>query len=342
MVSIRKQKNGKKYFADYYQNGKRIRKIISENKTIANQVKLEIQKTLELANWQITNKDIEFESFIIEYLKYSANNKKRNSHKIDTFVINVFKSLRLFSSIKDVSPIDIENFKSYFINKKLKPGTVNRYLNCIHAFFTKAEDWGYININPARRVKKIPLEEKGLVKSLSDEVINLILKNCNDFHRPIYELYLNTGLRRSELLDLKWENVNFIDEIILIRGETKSRRIRYVPMNDRVIEILKKYQHTTEYVLPRIRPDSISRYLNRLCHILKIKNIGVHMFRHTYASKLSQAGVDINVIRDILGHSSILTTTIYTHLNINNLKEATNKVIYKKKPENISIPGLLK
>jgi len=144
-----------------------------------------------------------------------------------------------------------------------------------------------------------------------------------DHLKPLTLVALDTGLRRGELFKLKWVHVNFPGRILTVIGSTaKSKTTRHVPMTDEAFDVLKRWSdpekpQKSDYVFPSADGgtlDSIKTAWNRLMKDAEIKNFRFHDTRHTFASRLVMRGVDLNTVRELLGHANITMTLRYAHL----------------------------
>ena len=142
-----------------------------------------------------------------------------------------------------------------------------------------------------------------------------------DHLKPMVLLSLNTGMRRGELFDLKWPAVNFDTKTITVRGDTtKTNETRHIPMNAEALSVLeswKKQSSEQQYVFPSQnggRLDDIKSAWLKLLERAQIAEFRWHDMRHDFASRLVRAGVPLNTVRDLLGHSDIKMTLRYAHL----------------------------
>lgn len=154
-----------------------------------------------------------------------------------------------------------------------------------------------------------------------------------DYLRPMVLLSINTGMRRGELFSLQWVNVSFDLSILTVEGAyAKSGKTRHIPLNSEALQILKdwKKQSTeSELVFPNEegKPfDTLKTAWKHLMEAAKIKNFRWHDMRHHFASKLVMAGVDLNTVRELLGHADISTTLRYAHLAPEHKANAVEKL----------------
>ena len=145
---------------------------------------------------------------------------------------------------------------------------------------------------------------------------------------------IHTGMRYSELIGLEWDNVDFFNNNICVRranvhghvGTPKSNRIRYIPMTTELTSALSTHPRSNHLVFAYkndwIRYELSRLKLAKICKMAGIKKIAWHALRHTFASNLASAGIPLNAIQTLLGHSTINMTMRYSHLNKNDLKKA--------------------
>ncbi len=155
-----------------------------------------------------------------------------------------------------------------------------------------------------------------------------------DYLRPMVILALNTGLRRGEIFKLTWGKVNFSTKILTVVGpKAKSGKTRHIPMNDEVINVLKAWKKQTPetgLVFPgkNGKPmDNVNRSWKGVLDIAKIEKFRFHDLRHTFASNLVMAGVDLNTVRELMGHASIEMTLRYAHLAPEHKAEAVARLM---------------
>jgi integrase/recombinase XerC len=209
---------------------------------------------------------------------------------------------------------------------------------------------GYLKANPARLVTT-PKAEKHLPKFLSvDDVFSLIEKpdaigfiHVRD--RAILELLYSSGLRVSEVAGLNVEDINTREGLVKVRG--KGRKERIVPLGSKAVEAIRGYM--TEKILLKKKSKTlflnkrgtelsergIRRIVVKYARLIGVSGqIGPHTLRHTFASHLLQAGADLRVIQELLGHASLSTTQKYTHLDITHLMDIYDKAHPLSEKEN--------
>lgn len=155
-----------------------------------------------------------------------------------------------------------------------------------------------------------------------------------DHMRPMILLSINTGLRRGEIFSLKWENVNFERSLLTIEGAyAKSGKTRHIPLNSEALSVLKSWKiqtDTTDLVFSNKegeRFDTIKKGWKTILDAAKIKNFRWHDLRHHFASRLVMSDVDLNTVRELLGHSDMTMTLRYAHLAPEHKANAVEKLV---------------
>lgn len=242
----------------------------------------------------------------------------------------------IHKSIQSIGLKDVENFLTYLQRKVLKGYRV--YFRTLKAAFNKAIDWGYIKDNYFIKVK-LPKKQKVNPAYIDERQLLLICQKIEvDVVKEISILGFYTGMRLNELVNLTWRNVNLTTRIITVGDEdftTKGRNQRYIPICDEAFELLSKripkvhiVHNDKSYIFCKsnglpFTGDFISKRFKSACKAAGTdKAIHFHSLRHSFASNLAQKGVSLYTIKELLGHSSISTTEIYSHLNMDSLKDA--------------------
>ena len=177
--------------------------------------------------------------FAKEYLQWARTNKKRSSYERDVYTMRLLDKEFESKTIQEITTWQIEKFKSRR-KESLKPGSVNRELALLKHTFTKAVEWGKVKENPTKKVKLL----KGVTKRvryLRPPEVQTLLANCEDFLKPIVTVAVHTGMSKGEVLGLKWDRVDFEQEIISI-FDTKNHERRDTPMDEdanKFIEFLR-------------------------------------------------------------------------------------------------------
>ncbi|MDO8136760.1 MAG: site-specific integrase [Candidatus Brocadiales bacterium] len=204
--------------------------------------------------------------------------------------------------------------------KEVKPSTANRRVTCLKHMFTKAHEWGWVGDDTLKRVRGVKLLEEppGRLRYLSQEECQALVETCTPHLRPIVLVALNTGMRLGEILGLRWEAVDLKHGFLLL-DVTKNGERREIPINSTLRATLEAIPHgpESEYVFAdrNGRPyKSVNNSFPTACKRAGIRDFRFHDLRHTFASHLIMAGVDLTTVKELLGHEDIETTLRYSHL----------------------------
>jgi len=223
-------KKGNNWFIDYYVNGRRKRESVGPSKELA-QIVLKKRKAQIAENKFLDvrkKKRIHFRDMARLYLESYSKPNKRSWDRDELSI----KNLNAFFGSKylhEITALDIENYKVER-RQKVSPATVNRELACLKHIFVKAIEWGKIASSPASKVKKFR-EPNRRVRYLEEEEIERLYETCSEHLRPIIAVALNTGMRKGEILNLKWADVNLRTRVISILN-SKNGEKREIPIND--------------------------------------------------------------------------------------------------------------
>ena len=254
------------------------------------------------------------------------------------------RDLKLFflSIDRDISEVKEEDIYEYIekIGKTLKRNSVIRKISSIRTFYKFCYMNKMTKEDPTNMIKSLK-REKRLPEVLTLEEVKRIIDNCN--HTPegrrdrlILKLLIATGARVSEILNLKIKDVENQDyEFIKVLG--KGSKYRVIPMYDSLETEIKEYMLTfrpdlkgsdeTFKLFPGIRRENFWKRLKKIAKDAGIKkSVYPHIFRHSVATVLLSNGADIRIVQEILGHSNITTTEIYTHVEKSDLKKIYDKI----------------
>ena len=281
---------------------------------------------------------------IKNYLEYCKLQKCLDAKTLKAYRIDLRQFSEQISNI-NVTEITSEILEQYIsqLHEQYKPKTVKRKIASVKALFHYLDYKEIINNNPFNKILIHFREPVKLPKTIPlhnvETFLYTIYKQCRNARTPyqrrnalrdiaVAELLFSTGMRISELCSLKVNDVNLYDGTILIYGKgSKERRIQIG--NESVIKILAEYnddfcserQSCTNFFVNQsgkaLSDQSIRRMINKYTSLASIQqHITPHMFRHIFATSLLEADVDIRYIQEMLGHSSINITEIYTHVTV--------------------------
>jgi len=337
------QKDGN-WFIDYYANGRRKREKIGSSRKLAEMVLA--KRKIEIAENRFLDikkdKKIKFAKLADTFLNnYSRINNR--GHKKNVSLLKKIGALWGDIYISEITPLMIEKYKSARL-EKVKPATINRELNVLGSMFNRAIEWGMMSENPVKNVKKFVVDNRR-VRFLSLEEINRLLEASSEDLYGILVVALNTGMRKGEILRLKWKYIDFQNGMIYLPSElSKNKYRREIPMNSVLMATLKKLHETAEgeYVFHGRFKDGKPPIDVRKSFAAALKKAGIedfrfHDLRHTFCSQLVASGVDIYTVMELAGHRSIKMTMRYAHLAPGQKKDAVE--ILARKMDTFWTPG---
>jgi len=312
-----------------------------------------------------TRNDIAIDKFFDLYLEYSRVNHQQSTVNRYRAVIDHFRrfvdgnsNVSFMSEInaelidrykvfrKDAwvnpngQPVNSDNDVNRHTRKGARAHTINFEVGALRTIFNLAIKWDYIKENPTKGVTKLKVNDSKPPRFLSQEECKKFLKACPTNLYPIYFTFLNTGMRKGELENLEWSDVDFRRRKIAIKGKEDwqpKTGEREIPMNDALVDLLQELRPTKskqkEYVFSSSDGGKLKTKLReKLIQIAKkaeLKDLTrVHTLRHTFASQLVMSGVDLPTVMKLMGHSNIQTTMIYAHLAADHLADAVNKLSF--------------
>ncbi len=197
---------------------------------------------------------------------------------------------------------------------KVKGSTINRELACLKHLYALAIKGGENADNPVKQVNFFSENEKPMrILSYAEEI--KLLDTCNDSLKPIIIIALETGMRRSEILSLKREQVDF-DERSISAEDTKNGEFRIIPISSFLFAVRERLDRKSEYVFSRNGKDGIKSVRTAFENAVKrtgIPHIRFHDLRHTFGSRAVMSGVDLATVKELKGHKSINMTMRYAH-----------------------------
>ena len=222
--------------------------------------------------------------------------------------------------LKALTQQKVEKFLNDHMEENgLTSATRNRHLTMLHAMFNKARQWELTTENPCDGIGR--LRENGArSRFLDQKEIHVLLEVASDYFKPILITALHTGMRKGEILNLKWPDVNFKNRIITVQ-ESKSGKKRMLPMDDTLCETLKvlpaRFQKGYVFPSPVKEGQPCYDFKRQFRNAVKkagIDNFRFHDLRHTFASYLVMSGVDLMTVKELLGHTTLTMTMRYSHL----------------------------
>jgi integrase len=246
----------------------------------------------------------------------------------DRFSVNNLQAFFKDECLLDITAEMIERYKAARL-ESVEPATVNRELACLKHMYTKAIEWGYARTSPAKVVRKLK-EPPGRLRYLKPEEVEALLSCCSEHLRPLVVTAVNTGMRRGELFDLKWPQVDLRNRKITVVN-TKNNESRVVPVNQTLYRELAglRGKSESEYVFLNRDGDRLKDVRAGFLASLKragIKDFRFHDLRHTFGSHLVMQGVDLRTVQQVMGHKDIKMTMRYSHLSPEYVHEAIERL----------------
>ncbi len=287
------------------------------------------------------------ESLLTEFKSYLEIEKSLSGNSVEAYLSDVEKLILFFSenkeeiSVKNITLGDLKKFVTFISQLGIAPRSQSRIISGIRSFFKYLLMENHIENDPSILLE-LPMIGRKLPVFLSVEEIDL-LEDCIDLSKPeghrnkaIVETLYSCGLRVSELINLKLTNLFFEFEFIKIIG--KGNKERLVPISEKAKKdinlYIENYRNQIEikpgnenYLFLNRRGKKLTRNMifiivKELAEIAGLdKNISPHTFRHSFATHLVDGGADLRAVQEMLGHESIITTEIYTHLSKDYLKQ---------------------
>ena len=277
-----------------------------------------------------------FGNFVTKHYRPFAKMERRSFTDIDNRLTN--RILPAFGDrpLTAIKRHEISEFHVKLGSEVAAP-TANRTVATISAILNLAVERGLLESNPGRGIRK--LKENGPRSRVlgGEELMRFMTKLLETLQtvtgQAIYML-ITTGLRRGEVLNLKWENVHLTDKTIYLTM-TKCGEPRFVPLNSQAFDLLTRLQRERGanggYVFPGKgltgHLTEVRKTFNAICKAAKISDLHCHDLRRAYASLLVNAEVPLSEIQGLLGHKNIATTQIYAKINQNSLRRATETAV---------------
>jgi integrase len=320
------------------------------------------KKTEEMLKAKITGvtnveglKPRTFKDFVEnEYLPHCKATHTKETYKRDRYLSNAVMGFFGKMILRAITPGEVQRYVDQRVGKKspnskrpISPATTNRELMFVSGALTEAEQRGYIDRNPARKVSQLP-EHNDRVRWLNRDEEKAILAKSPVFLRPIIFTAIHTGMRQGELLGLRWVDLDFDQKLVRV-AHGKNHKVRYIPMNAELYKLLSAIRPPTPtwekspYVFanPRTLDDreakgrykDIAHAFSRVADGAGLGDVTFHTLRHTFASRLVQGGATMKAVQELLGHGSMQMTMRYAHLAPNNLRDAVEILTRTEAPD---------
>jgi integrase/recombinase XerC len=292
----------------------------------------------------------------IEYIQYE---KRYSPHTVSAYrhdLEQFYTFLSIQYDIHDIHEVNHPMIRSWLVQlmeNDISPRSVNRKLTTLKSFYRFLLKEGSVSINPMRKIIS-PKTPKKLPSFVEKEKMEMLFENVNFGEgfpaledRLILEMLYDTGMRLSELINLKETDIYFSQSTLKVLGKRNKERL--IPFSNKFADLLKTYLVEKKTYLenlklqtPSIFPDEQSLFITRkgkksyprfiyrvvtkyLAQVTTLQKISPHVLRHTFATHLLNNGAELNAVKELLGHANLSATQVYTHNTIENLK-----TIYKQ------------
>lgn len=292
---------------------------------------------------------------IDRYIKYELPDRKSDKKKFET-QLNWWKGKVGAYLLSDITPSLLAECRDKLLKEpspkfklsedgekievKRSYATVNRYMAALSVVLTKAtKEWEWLEENPMFKVSK-KKESRGRIRFLSEEEHKALLTACEQSNSALINLLvviaLSTGARFSEILYLKWDNVDFKRKMFYFM-DTKNKENRAVPISSKAYELLKEHAKVrkinSSYVFARLdgkKPADLRWYWDKVVETAGLENFKFHDLRHTAASYLAMNGASLLEIAEILGHKTLAMVKRYSHLTKKHTAEILERMNEKQ------------
>jgi integrase/recombinase XerC len=285
-----------------------------------------------------------------KFVEYLDNEREYSNHTIQNYKFSIEKlsdyfmeSYQVIPEVEEIEHDDLRPFLGWLHDSGLSKNSIRLRVASVKSFFKFCITRKYITKNPASIISTPKTEKKLPSYMLKDELNNMLeeIDESVPFElgiKALIELIYSSGLRISEALALNMNDIELISKTVKITG--KGRKQRVVPVGNSAIESITKYYKHRASLLKnksenaiflsksgkRLYPVAAYRYINsKMKTQTEAKQKSPHILRHSFATHMMDNGADINSVSDMLGHSSLSTTQLYTHVSVERLKEAYKK-----------------
>jgi len=293
----------------------------------------------------------EMKKYIRQFVTYLKIERNYSQHTVDSYELDLSDFVKFLADengtlppIEDVDHLTIRSYLANLQERHLARSTVVRRLSSLRSFYKYLCRHGYLDTDPTSALSS-PKIQRRLPEFLEISEVELLLSapDRNDIiglrDQAILELLYTTGMRVSELLSLNLPDIDMVNAIVKVRGKGKKERI--IPIGGPAMSALNEYikrrdelagDKSIQAIFLSERgnriPDSksIGRRITKYAQSVGIKKkITPHTFRHTFATHLLNAGADLRSVQELLGHTNLSTTQIYTHVTADRLKKVYEK-----------------
>ncbi|MDD4202367.1 MAG: tyrosine-type recombinase/integrase [Candidatus Omnitrophica bacterium] len=332
MGKVFKRNDSPYWWLAYKVGGKRVRESSgAKTKSLAMEILKHKESEALISPYTFPHKNKNIETAKNEFLEWVQSNRRAQTLRSYTSILKTFQEFCKVQGVEKISQVNLKFLDDYKLArvKLTKTWTVNNHIIVLKAFFNKLEEWSYLETNPVKQLKRVEVTDSKLIRFLSEEEYRQFMEVCKKEYPEFYPMFyvlVHTGLRKGELLNLEWKDIDLKQGFIYIRSndtfmpkgidrKTGKAKERIVPMHEGLERVLKELPKEHEKVFKSYDKHRLRRVLIKIAHRAGIKDLTrLHELRHSYASFLVKKGVDIYKVKELLGHSEIKDTLKYAHL----------------------------
>ncbi len=352
-------RRGNFWYVDIQRNKRRYRLKAGKTKRLAELFLKDLELKAERKQLGfLDRKEVDLDVFVNEFLTYSkANHRPTTTGRYGAALANFMRFIRQETKVtrlSDITPDTVEQYKIWrknvvevsgrnkpeqtkpqYLKQGAKNFTINFEITTLKTMLNFAVQLKRLETNPAREVKTLKTDDSKKRRFLTDVECTRLLEACPPDLHSIFFILINTGMRRGELLNLEWKDVDFHRYVIKIQRKPfwlPMTGEREIPMSKGVVEVLQNMPKRDSLIFTSkdgkpIAPNSLRLELAAIAKKAGVPDLTqVHALRHTFASRLFMKGVDAPTVQKLMGHTSIETTMIYTHQTQDHLRAAVEKL----------------
>ncbi len=328
-MNVKKTSSGR-WAYDFWFAGKRYIRVVGESKEQAESAMAVHRKRLIDEKFGLASPitDLRFDDLAEDYFKKVS--KQKRSWRRDRLSLDHLKRAFRGKMVSEITSKGVEEYKEKRL-KDVSKSTINREIALLSNLFTTAVTWKHATSNPVKGVARYE-EPDPVERPLTTDEEARLLDAASRRLKPILVLLINTGLRRNELLSLRWNNADLVkSQLIIPKTNCKRKQLRMVPLNSIALKTVQALPRSHEYVFYNKRTGTYVRDIRTAfqaaCEKAGIKGLRLHDLRHTFATRLRDKGESLTTIMKLMGHSKYETTLRYAHVLEKSQHEAVEKLV---------------
>lgn len=268
------------------------------------------------------------------YLPYAKSHKRSWARDSELYRLRIRKILG-DKRLNQITRLQVQNLHASVLNEGLAPASANHHAKLIRRMLNLAVSWDLLEKNPASRIQMFEEDNKHERYMNDEQLGNLLEVLRTDSHKSVCLItmfLLSTGCRLNEVLSACWSHIDKEKRVFRVTASnSKSKRLRAVPLNDSAIEVLEQlptegvYEHLFINMKTKKPYVNISKIFNEIRVKAGLPHLTIHSLRHQAASHLINSGSSLYIVQQILGHSDPSVTQRYAHLSMKSLSDASDK-----------------